>query len=706
MFRALLACSWAPLLGCGAGDRAVQSARQRMQEVGPTWQVSSDELGPCPEPQCGQEETTHTRVVFCVDSGEVVDDDACPEDKPPSSLTCPATAACIEYSWQADDFGPCNTACDTPAEELSRSVRCVGDDGSEGDSSSCTGAKPADTLRCEPSAPCTGPYAWDIIESACPAACGTAASTVERNVVCEDSDGLVAPATSCADPKPSTEQDCPATPACVVYDWSAPDFDPCPTECGLAASTLTREVMCRGSDDSVGGDANCTVDSRPASTMECDATANCEWHYDEFGACPSDCGLAASVLERVVECTDPADTTKVVENARCNYEDKPAEGHPCEATARCVVYEWDVPNFEDCDTSCGLPLATIHRTVTCRGDDGSIGPSPNSCGVPKPAEAHTCQATPNCTTAELYEYLQNNPDCQVGQLIFNYDIETLTAGSSSRIEFEGRFKAEVARFVGVAVARVQVLQTKAGSMIVVFTIKEPGSQQGESEANGTVSSAEAMHKLSRAINGHAGESSHMLFNETEFTILSTVRLESGLRTDVTCELAMSPGADDLDCDLTDEWSTLQDEFEDFSAAPTQYVSDSSHLKFVGVAGVLALAILALLFCLCRRCFCQSQQQYEQMGEDDSQGSTVTKPAPYLDATATTRRSNGAVLDLEGGDGSGRGTESGLSSSPSVDDTSSDFDDAGEDQERNAMLSASQMMQGEGSFREAVFRGSS
>ena len=51
-------------------------------------------------------------------------------------------------------------------------------------------------------------------------------------------------------------------------------------------------------------------------------TTNCVWHASEFEACPTECGLAASTLERVVECVDPADTSLVVEHARCNFEDK------------------------------------------------------------------------------------------------------------------------------------------------------------------------------------------------------------------------------------------------------------------------------------------------------------------------------------------------------------------------------------------------
>ena len=147
-----------------------------LQEEGAVWEVSADELGPCPEPECGQAETTLTRVVLCMEGGAVVDEADCQADKPAASLVCPATDACVVFSWHADDFAACRTACGTPAETLTRSVRCVGDDDSTGDESSCTGAKPAEALDCDAAAPCT--YAWEVVESLCPSECGVAAGGV------------------------------------------------------------------------------------------------------------------------------------------------------------------------------------------------------------------------------------------------------------------------------------------------------------------------------------------------------------------------------------------------------------------------------------------------------------------------------------------------------------------------------------------------
>jgi hypothetical protein len=426
--------------------------------------------------------------------------------------------------------------------------------------------------------------------------------------------------------------------------------------------------------------------------MECPLTANCEWHYGEFEACPSDCGLEASTLERDVVCTDPADTTEVVENARCNYEEKPAEGHVCEATARCVVYEWDVPDFADCDSSCGLPVNTIHRTVTCTGDDGSIASTASSCDLPMPAEAQTCPPTPNCTAVDMLDYLNNNPDCQVGELVFSYDIETFSTGSSGSVKFEGSFKAELARFLGIDAARVHVLQTKAGSMIVDFVIKGPIPAHDGSDSSASLSCAGAMHKLSRAMQGFYDEGSPRLNDGAEFPILSTLQLDAGLRTDVRCELAILPkdvGDEHLDCDHTDEWSALTDEFEDFAAAPTRYISDPSHLNFVMLVGVAALAVLAMAFCLCRRCCRQSEQLKHKEPPATGSYSPVAPKEPH-------------ALDP------GSDNESGLESNTptSAEETSSDFDedDDAENEEGNPILSTPAMLSE--SYREAVFRGSS
>lgn len=717
------------------------------------WEVSADELGPCPEPECGQAETTLTRVVLCMEGGAVVDEADCQADKPAASLVCPATDACVVFSWHADDFAACRTACGTPAETLTRSVRCVGDDDSTGDESSCTGAKPAEALDCDAAAPCT--YAWEVVESLCPSECGVAASTVERDVACQDSDGETADSASCTDDKPSTEQDCPATPACVTYEWSASDFEPCPTECGLAASSLTREVICLGSDGSTGADSNCTsLDSRP-STKDCPVTTNCVWHASEFEACPTECGLAASTLERVVECVDPADTSLVVEHARCNFEDKLDEAVVCEATARCIVYEWDEPAFDDCADGCGLPPSTIARTVICKGDDGSVAASASSCALPKPAETQACDATRDCSAAEMLEILQTSADCPIGELVFNYDIEMFPPDSARRTDFERSFKAEIASFLGISTARVQVLQVKAGSMIVVFTIQHPRSSE---VAETSVSSVEAMQTLSRALEGHYDEGSPRLLDEAKFETLSVLRLEAGLRTDLVCELATDGVG--LDCDPTDELSALKDDLDDFAAAPVAFVKDPAHITVLALAGSGALAVLALLFCFCRRCCCKKRaaaadasstgsvkhsqpQEFSRLDEGSSSDDGDAQGMQMASGAANQRApGRDHAYDIEGGGSGGGGGGGGAAARADVDvptsaeNTSSDFDDdeddiddddvlaeghrygsaeIDDDNEGDAMLRLRDQMGSDESargaggaenYRAAVFRGSS
>ena len=898
------------------------------------WEVSADELGPCPEPECGQAETTLTRVVLCMEGGAVVDEADCQADKPAASLVCPATDACVVFSWHADDFAACRTACGTPAETLTRSVRCVGDDDSTGDESSCTGAKPAEALDCDAAAPCT--YAWEVVESLCPSECGVAASTVERDVACQDSDGETADSASCTDDKPSTEQDCPATPACVTYEWSASDFEPCPTECGLAASSLTREVICLGSDGSTGADSNCTsLDSRPStkdcpvttncvwhasefeacptecglaastlervvecvdpadtslvveharcaedekpttaldctataacityawmgldfdacpsecglqesrltrvltcvgsdgipaasdkctdappateqdcpatpacvtyewsasdfepcptecglaassltreviclgsdgstgadsnctsldsrpSTKDCPVTTNCVWHASEFEACPTECGLAASTLERVVECVDPADTSLVVEHARCNFEDKLDEAVVCEATARCIVYEWDEPAFDDCADGCGLPPSTIARTVICKGDDGSVAASASSCALPKPAETQACDATRDCSAAEMLEILQTSADCPIGELVFNYDIEMFPPDSARRTDFERSFKAEIASFLGISTARVQVLQVKAGSMIVVFTIQHPRSSE---VAETSVSSVEAMQTLSRALEGHYDEGSPRLLDEAKFETLSVLRLEAGLRTDLVCELATDGVG--LDCDPTDELSALKDDLDDFAAAPVAFVKDPAHITVLALAGSGALAVLALLFCFCRRCCCKKRaaaadasstgsvkhsqpQEFSRLDEGSSSDDGDAQGMQMASGAANQRApGRDHAYDIEGGGSGGGGGGGGAAARADVDvptsaeNTSSDFDDdeddiddddvlaeghrygsaeIDDDNEGDAMLRLRDQMGSDESargaggaenYRAAVFRGSS
>lgn len=474
-----------------------QAYRRRQQDgagVAPMWEVSQDELGPCPDAaECGHAAATLMRSVFCFDGVAPVDAAGCTDPKPATSLDCPATAECVVYAWQADapacpsacgvaestadravtcqgsdgsaaadeasctearpptaapcaataacvtygwsapDFAPCPTECGLPATAPTRNVTCLGSDGGAGAAANCNGTSPAASRDCPGTTTCIT-YVWIGQDfDACPTECGLAESTLTRVLTCVGSDGTVGAAEDCTDAQLDTTQTCAATGSCVTYDWSAVDLDPCLTECGLAASTLTRDVVCRGSDGSTGEADNCTaVGSPPEATKDCAVTQNCQWSAGAFEACPTACGHALSTLERDVACTDPADPDVVDNDAlvgRCSFEDKPAEGSICDATPACVVYNWVTSAFDACADDCGLQARTLQRDVLCTGDDGSTAADTSSCAEPKPNATHPCMATQDCTATEMVSSLQAHTGWPIGEVVFNYDIENFPAGS-------------------------------------------------------------------------------------------------------------------------------------------------------------------------------------------------------------------------------------------------------------------------------------
>jgi hypothetical protein len=129
---------------------------------------------------------------------------------------------------------------------------------------------------------------------------------------------------------------CASTVACLTYSWDAADFDGCPTGCGLSESTLFRVVLCLGSDGVVS----------PGEAV----------------------------------CVDP----------------KPVERSSCAATADCLSYGWEAPDFIECESGCGLTSLVLNRTVACVGSDSTPTSTVLNCTGPKPAATILCIGTAAC----------------------------------------------------------------------------------------------------------------------------------------------------------------------------------------------------------------------------------------------------------------------------------------------------------------------
>jgi hypothetical protein len=61
-----------------------------------------------------------------------------------------------------------------------------------------------------------------------------------------------------------------------------------------------------------------------------------------------------------------------------------------------VTYNWEAPEFPDCQSSCGLSEATLTRVVSCMASDGNEAAVETSCTEIKPVGTKACAATEAC----------------------------------------------------------------------------------------------------------------------------------------------------------------------------------------------------------------------------------------------------------------------------------------------------------------------
>jgi hypothetical protein len=331
----------------------------------------------CPT-ACGLAASNVTQGLLCkglVNGQEiVVADSYCPLERPP--VACPATAACVSYHWQ---LGPetCPTTCGFQANVVVQSVLCVAtsSDNAAGtivaDSFCDIYSRPNGLLNCPATAPCA-PF-WFTATVSCPTMCGFAATNVTRAVQCK---GLVSGVlmviadTYCTDNKPSVVVVCPATEACVSYNWAV-SAETCPVACGHSAQVITRTLQCLAFSTPnpagvVVADSFCSDLPKPDKVLYCPAWPCSPAWSTSAVQCPTKCGLAASTVARSVKCQGLINNQAVVvADSWCTGE-KPANSLSCPATSECVTYNWTV-SAEVCPTECGKRGSILSRTVQCVG---------------------------------------------------------------------------------------------------------------------------------------------------------------------------------------------------------------------------------------------------------------------------------------------------------------------------------------------------
>ena len=110
---------------------------------------------------------------------------------------------------------------------------------------------------------------------------------------------------ACGAGRPVASSICAATTACVTYSWDVATFGDCPVGCGLAESALTRDVACMSSANALVSNEALCAGAKIAGLNICAVTTACatySWDAAAFADCPTDCGLAESTVARTVAC--------------------------------------------------------------------------------------------------------------------------------------------------------------------------------------------------------------------------------------------------------------------------------------------------------------------------------------------------------------------------------------------------------------------
>ena len=193
---------------------------------------------------------------------------------PPGPVNC-------EGTWGPNDgWGPCTGSCDTqPSQSRTYSVTR---EAAHGGSQCPYSNGETQTRNCGTIVPCPVDCEGYYTDPACPTACGQAASTINKDWI--TTKAKVGTGAAC--PPSTSTKSCPATAACPV-DCQGYYTDPaCPTACGQAASTLTKQWFT--TVPQVGTGAACPPST---STKSCPATAvcpsDCQGQWNKTGGCRS-----------------------------------------------------------------------------------------------------------------------------------------------------------------------------------------------------------------------------------------------------------------------------------------------------------------------------------------------------------------------------------------------------------------------------------
>ncbi|RZF40156.1 hypothetical protein LSTR_LSTR010108 [Laodelphax striatellus] len=338
----------------------------------PQWSVA--EWGQCSRPcGQGAHRMRQVICEQIVSNGRpsLVDSKTCEElhgPAPPTSEECPDLPCPI---WHIGPWAPCDKLCGDGKQH--RRVRCyrkVEERIEVLDDSACPEEKPETEMACH-LRPCEG-LDWITSEwSGCEDKCGLSFET--REVKCSTQKGQVYDDSFCHKYRlPDLKRECISTAECQ-HEWYATQWSECSVRCGAGVQSRKVFCASTENDTFTKvDDANCDASKKYETTQNCTGKDECKgsWFSGPWSPCSKPCGGGVQARKVLCLLDSKVVETRNCDGSLVPFSNEPCNNHPC-GEEPLVLCHWAVASrlpLPSCTTQLPMPQSLPCRllTVACR----------------------------------------------------------------------------------------------------------------------------------------------------------------------------------------------------------------------------------------------------------------------------------------------------------------------------------------------------
>uniref|UniRef100_A0A6Q2XJ72 ADAM metallopeptidase with thrombospondin type 1 motif 20 n=1 Tax=Esox lucius TaxID=8010 RepID=A0A6Q2XJ72_ESOLU len=387
-----------------------------------SWQVGA--WGPCAV-TCGR--GYQMRSLRCVSGayGDTVDDRECnaasrPRDSqdcemapcpwasPQHSTVRPDSAGQHLTQWRYGSWTTCSVSCGKG--KRARYVSCRDAQGGVADESYCAHLpRPPESSSCFN--PCGQWRSWEW--SPCSVTCGV--GRANRQVVCSTYHHQVDESFCDQDERPSTEQECTASPCqwpndidisnvpLADYQWRTGPWGACSSTC--SGGFQRRVVVCQ---DAEGRSTNhCDERVKPDESKSCNSGPCPLWNYGIWGECTQTCGGGRRT--RQVVCQRP--NGQRLNDHNCDILDKPPDMEQCNLHLCPGSASWHRRPWKPCSVTCGR--GTKQREIACVYQNQTQIEEQHCSHLSQPRTQKACRAQ-GCPSWKVNRWSKCNATCGNG----------------------------------------------------------------------------------------------------------------------------------------------------------------------------------------------------------------------------------------------------------------------------------------------------